>query len=336
MSAGGPRPVVGILDADPEACSSLEEWLRAAGFASQRVTSLRERVAVTLVRWPVRDQPELQFAAAVTPLVLLADRAAMPPQDVVARAVEVVPLPDASDVKSLLGYSSQLIAVLRQVTTPHAEVCRVPEPVVDAEEQRKPPPALIAIGVSTGGPLALQELFGSLRGAALPPLVLVQHIPPNFLGVLIERLERETGCRSELAAEGTLLRPGVAYFAPGDRHLRVTGDRTALRAKLTEEPPRRGHRPAAEILFESCAELPLRGIGVIMTGMGQDGAQALLRLRQKGWATLGQSEATCAIYGMPRAAKQLGAVAREVALADLGTWLQMLCRPRRVVAAGPG
>jgi two-component system chemotaxis response regulator CheB len=81
-------------------------------------------------------------------------------------------------------------------------------------------------------------------------------------------------------------------------------------------------------LFESCAELPLRGVGVLLTGMGQDGAQALLRLRQLGWATVGQNEATCAIYGMPRAARQLGAIERELPLADIGPFLTMLCRPR--------
>ena len=104
-----------------------------------------------------------------------------------------------------------------------------------------------------------------------------------------------------------------------------------MRAKLSDEAPLRGHRPAAEILFQSCAELPLRGVDVIMTGMGQDGAQALLALRQRGWATIGQSEATCAIYGMPRAAKVAGAVEREVALADIGPWLAMLCKPRKIV-----
>jgi two-component system chemotaxis response regulator CheB len=191
--------------------------------------------------------------------------------------------------------------------------------------------ASIRSGVSTGGPVALEQFLGALRGAVLPPIVVVQHIPAAFLPVLVARLGQVTGCPCEVAVDGAPLVPGVVTFAPADHHLRVVGTAGALRSVWSDEPPRRSHRPAVAVLFESCAELDLRGTAVVMTGMGRDGDEELLRLRQRGWATLGQDEATCAIYGMPRAAKALGAVERELPLAELGPWVVALGRPRCVV-----
>jgi len=106
-----------------------------------------------------------------------------------------------------------------------------------------------------------------------------------------------------------------------------------LRAVWNDEPPRRGHWPAADVLFESCLSLAGRGVGVIMTGMGQDGASGLLALRQAGWTTIGQDEASCAIYGMPRAAMQLGAVEHEHPLAQLGAALVAACEGRLLAKA---
>lgn len=329
MTPGGQRLTIGIVDADHDAAGTLEEWLRAAGYAPKRVEEVGGALDACLVRWPTK----VALDRAACPLVLLADRQATLPEQSVLHVAEVVTLPDSSDIKSLLAWSAQLTAVLRQVTTPKAELCRVPGLRLAGDELRRPAPSVIALGISTGGPIALQELFSSLRSLALPPLAIVQHIPTNFLGPLLERLSRSTGYRMEIAREGGALQPGVAYFAPGDHHLRLVEEKGELQAKITDEPPRRGHRPAAEILFESCAELPVRGIGVLMTGMGKDGAEGLLQLRRRGWATIGQSEATCAIYGMPRAAKEIGAIEREVALADIGSWLAMLCRPRKPQSA---
>lgn len=325
MTASGGPFTIGIVDADQESASTLEEWLRAAGYVPKRVEQANASLAACLVRWPTK----LALGLPGCPIVLLAEREANLPEDALAGLAEVVISPDRSDIKSLLGWSAQLTAVLRQVTTPRADACRVPGPRLIGEELRRPVPSLIALGVSTGGPIALQELFRSLRGVGLPPMAIVQHIPTNFLAPMLERLRQDSGARLEVARDGAALQPGTAYFAPGDHHLRLVEEKGVLRAQLSDEPPRRGHRPAAEVLFESCMTLPRRGVGVLMTGMGRDGAAALLQLRQRGWATIGQNEATCAIYGMPRAAKELGAIEREVALADLGGWLAMLCRPRQ-------
>lgn len=306
----------------------LAEWLHAAGFTPVLGAEGDEPCRAHVVRWPIASE----LARLQGPVILLhGPDDALPPLPP-AMDVEPLPLPDRSDVRSLLAWSTQLIGTLRRlaplVAASAPSACRV-----DPAARKAPCPSLVAVGVSTGGPEALRELLTPLAGLLLPPLVVVQHIPTNFLGDLVVRLSRQTGYPCAVASDGQPLAAGTCWFAPGERHLRVVGVAGGFRARASDEPPLRGHRPAAEILFESCAELGVRGAALIMTGMGQDGAHALLRLRQAGWATIGQDEATCAIYGMPRAAKALGAVDRELPLAEMGPWVAMICRatPRKSV-----
>lgn len=323
MSAGE-RPRVALLGAVGGLAELLSEWLPAAGYLPQGDPSGADAI---LAVWPTCGE----LPRAGGSVVLLVPAEADVPVAVQRRVVDVVPLPDTRDVKSLFEWSKLLVSVLRTAAAGrgYQPSCNpMPMPVLDGQELRAKAPTLVAVGVSTGGPVALQTFFQSLCGQVLPPIAIVQHIPTSFLEVLVERLRQQTGYRIQIAADGEVLRPGAAYFAPGDVHLAIAHEGGRLLARRLDAPPRRGHRPAAEVLFETCAELPLRGVGVLLTGMGQDGAQALLRLRQLGWATVGQNEATCAIYGMPRAARQLGAIERELPLADIGPFLAMLCRPR--------
>jgi two-component system chemotaxis response regulator CheB len=184
---------------------------------------------------------------------------------------------------------------------------------------------LVAVGVSTGGPVALRTFLQPFRGGSFPPVVVVQHIPPSFVLDLAQRLAMATGVVCRVAVPGEPLVAGTVWFAGGDRHLRVVECAGSLHADYGDEPPRRGHRPAAEVLFESCANLAGTGVGVLMTGMGRDGAEGMLALRRRGWATFGPDEASCAIYGMPRAAKELGAVGRELPLDQLGAAVLDAC-----------
>ena len=316
-----PKFRIGVHATDVADGAMLAEWLHAAGFTPVPGADGDEPCRAHVVRWPVA----FDLARLQGPVILLhgADTELPPWPSTVL--VEPLPLPDHSDVRSLLAWSTLLIGTLRRLvpvvaaTAPTA--CRV-----DPTARRAPCPALVAVGVSTGGPEALRELLTPLAGLHLPQIVVVQHIPTNFLGDLVARLSRQSGYPCAVACDGQPLAAGTCWFAPGERHLRVVGGAGAFRARASDEPPLRGHRPAAEILFESCVELGVRGAALIMTGMGQDGAHALLRLRQAGWATIGQDEATCAIYGMPRAAKALGAVDRELPLAELGPWVAMICR----------
>jgi len=324
MNSHQRRARIGVLTVGQSAdeVAALSEWLVAAGFQPEACDSPGAGSEVLLVRWPT--SADLGFVAV--PVVLLAERAQEVPPAMATLAAEVLELPNVCDMKSLLGWSSQLSAVLRQLTAAPANQCLLPPGRLEPREMQRASPALVALGISTGGPMALPVLLQALRGRTMPPLVIVQHIPGNFLPTLVERLRRDCGASAEIAADGQSLQQNGVYFAPADHHLRLVADGGSLRVRLVDDPPRRGHRPAVEVLFESCAELPQRGVGVLMTGMGQDGAQGLLRLRQLGWATLGQNAATCAIYGMPKAASLLGALEREVALEEIGPWLLRLCR----------
>lgn len=323
------RARIAVVAGEADA-AMLSEWLRAAGFEP---VAVGQGEAAVLARWP-----HARELAVAVPVVVCHDKGAPPPRDGAFASARALEWPDASDVRSLLGWSTQCAKALRQacgaVATPRAASTAGSPPAAGERPERgeRTPPQLVAVGISTGGPVALREFLAALRGHDLPPMVIVQHIPPAFVQDLIARLARETGYRVELAKDGLALARGVAYVAPGDHHVKVVGG-APLRVVWNDEPPRRGHRPAADVLFESCLSLSGRGVGVIMTGMGQDGATGLLALRQAGWTTLGQDEASCAIYGMPRAAMQLGAVEREFPLAQLGAAVVAACEGRLLAKA---
>ncbi|MBL8754815.1 MAG: chemotaxis protein CheB [Planctomycetes bacterium] len=323
MSAGEDRQCIAVAADDPADAAMLLEWLAAAGFAPVPFGS-RGRCDAVLVRWPAT----VDLASVPVPMVVLHDPMAELPPAVVDR-IEFVPWPDAQDVKQLLAWSSQLFTLLRKllgVHTPRFRPCPAPSTAtVGAVAVARVPVVvrpsdvrLVAVGVSTGGPVALRPFLQPFRGRAFPPVVVVQHIPPSFVQDLVQRLAAATGVVCRVAVHGEPLAAGTVWFAGGDRHLRVVDCAGTLHASCNDDPPRRGHRPAAEVLFESCACLAGTGVGVLMTGMGRDGAEGLLALRQRGWATFGQDEASCAIYGMPRAAKELGAIGRELPLGELG------------------
>jgi two-component system chemotaxis response regulator CheB len=143
-------------------------------------------------------------------------------------------------------------------------------------------------------------------------------MPPGFTEPLATRLNSLSAITVREAADGMRLVPGLALVAPGDRHLRLRRAGRGAEAALSDEPPVNGHRPSADVLFESAAAVfGARGVGLVMTGMGSDGAEGLARIRLAGGRTLAQDAASCVVNGMPRAAVARGVVERIVALADL-------------------
>ena len=177
----------------------------------------------------------------------------------------------------------------------------------------KPSGAVVAVGASTGGVEALIKLITAFP-ANCPPTVITQHMPVTFTASLAARLDRLSAPSVSVATHGDELRVGQVYLAPGDRHLRVRGGRT-LRCELGDEGPISGHKPSVDALFASvapaCGE---RAVGVILTGMGKDGAAGLLAMRHAGATTIGQDEQTSVVFGMPRAAFEIGAVERQLGL----------------------
>ena len=180
-----------------------------------------------------------------------------------------------------------------------------------------PPPGsrkLILIGASTGGTEAIREVLQRLPGN-LPPIAIVQHIPATFSKAFADRLN--TLCQMEVreAKDGDEFRPGLALVAPGNFHLMVQRQGARYVARVTGGPPVWHQRPAVDILFKSAIDSAApHTVAILLTGMGKDGAEGLLQLRQHGARTYAQSEESCVVYGMPRAACEIGAAERMVSL----------------------
>ena len=177
---------------------------------------------------------------------------------------------------------------------------------------------IVAIGSSTGGVEALITVLQNFP-VNCPPTVITQHMPPTFTRSFAERLNRLCQPVVQEAYDGARLEVGKIYLAPGgERHLQVTNS-AAPCCRLVERDPVNGHRPSVDVLFDSVAELAGRNaVGVILTGMGRDGAAGLLKMRHAGARTIGQNEKTCVVYGMPRVAHELGAVEQQLPLGAIG------------------
>lgn len=173
---------------------------------------------------------------------------------------------------------------------------------------------LVAIGASTGGTEAIYTILKSLP-RQFPGIVIVQHIPVVFSGMFAERLNNQTELQVKEAQTGDYVEQGKVLIAPGDRHMRLKKVGSRYRVECFEGPKVNGHCPSVDVLFESVAkEAGSKVVGVILTGMGRDGAGGLLAMRKGGARTIGQNEASCVVYGMPKAAYELGAVERQVSL----------------------
>lgn len=190
-------------------------------------------------------------------------------------------------------------------------------------------PDIIAIGASTGGVEALRTIFSSLPGN-LPPIVIVQHMPKSFTASFAARLNTYSAVAISEAEDGMRLESGHAYIAPGDRHMRVEKSEHKLFCRLDDGQAVSGHRPSVDVLFNSVAELAgPNAVGIVLTGMGKDGAQGLLNMHKAGAYTLGQDEASCVVYGMPKSAYAMGGVCAEFSLNDISAALLRHCEEGR-------
>jgi len=183
---------------------------------------------------------------------------------------------------------------------------------------------VIAIGSSTGGVEALVQILTEFP-ANCPPTIISQHLPAMFTKTFAERLNRT--CRPNIreAFDGAPLRPGDIYLAPGNAHLELTRG-PQPHCRLSDAEPVNRHRPSVDVMFQSAAAtLGPKAIGVILTGMGRDGAAGLLAMRRAGAETIGQDEASSIVYGMPRTAQELGAVMRQLPLGKIAARLLQLC-----------
>ena len=185
---------------------------------------------------------------------------------------------------------------------------------------------IVAIGSSTGGVEALVSLLEAYPPNC-PPTVITQHMPASFTRNFAGRLNRLSAAHVEEVENGAPLEVGRVYVAPGGaRHLEVAPGSTGFRCRLREGDPVNGHRPSVDVLFNSVAGVAgRRAVGVILTGMGKDGAAGLLAMRNAGAKTIGQDEASCVVYGMPKSAFELGAVERQLPMHKIAPAILDIC-----------
>ena len=205
------------------------------------------------------------------------------------------------------------------------------EPVVPPVVERPPiepgPIDLVAVGISTGGPNALRKVFALIESDLPCPIVVVQHMPPGFTTEFAKSLDRVCALTVTEAQDGDRLEAGHVYIAPGDHHITVTRSAGTGRIHVGQDKPRNGHRPSADVLFASVAEhYGKHALGVIMTGMGKDGATELGNILHKGGITIGQDEQSSVVYGMPKVAYEMGHVQYQTPLSEISETIVRLVR----------
>ena len=189
---------------------------------------------------------------------------------------------------------------------------------------------VIAIGISTGGPNALREVFAKIDPNLTQPILVVQHMPAGFTAEFANSLNQICPLEVKEAKDGDLLKPGRILIAPGSMHMYVEKRSLATIVRLSDAPLCNGHRPSVDVLFESVAKcFQNRALGVIMTGMGKDGAAQLAEMRREGAWTLGQDEESSIVYGMPKVAYEYGGVQRHVPLSEMADAISKLARDNR-------
>ncbi|QDU61831.1 Chemotaxis response regulator protein-glutamate methylesterase [Planctomycetes bacterium Pan216] len=215
-------------------------------------------------------------------------------------AIDAVPTPTFGGDKQVEGAESLLekIATIRRLIGSDKATGVAPAPVT-------PKPTTILIGSSTGGPQALEAILGRLPGSFPASIVIVQHVDSEFVAGLVDWLDRRTELPVSLADEGQRATAGTVKVARTDNHLRIN---RSMVFHYTPEPASCPYRPSVDVLFSSAAqECPEPGLAILLTGMGRDGADGLLQLRRAGWNTIAQDRWSSVVYGMPRAAAELGA-----------------------------
>lgn len=235
-------------------------------------------------------------------------------------AVDFIAKPSNDAAHALTALAGELQAKVKAAarTRLAARAARAATPVKASTRVVRPNGKIVAIGASTGGVEALKVVLMHLP-ADCPPIVITQHMPPRFTNAFAQRLNRECPMAVSEAVDGEIIEHGHVYIAPGSHHLQVVKTGGGYRCALDEGPTVSGHRPSVDVLFRSVARTAGRSaVGVILTGMGKDGAEGLLEMRKAGAQTIGQDEASSLIYGMPQVAFERGAVMRQCSLNHVG------------------
>jgi len=304
-------------------------------FALKKIEELRPDVVTLDLEMPRMDGMEtlrLIMRRAPLPVVMVSthskEGAYATFKALALGAIDFVAKPKEASSGHLDAIATQLIEKIK--VAKRAAGSRIPGPVV-AETQRPvkknarvalPPHRIIAIGVSTGGPNALQFVLSQIPAEFSGSLLIVQHMPEGFTEMFARRLDECCALDVQEAKSGDLLLAGRALICPGNRHMMVRRMPRGDMAVLSDSAPVNGHRPSVDVLFHSVSqEFGPMAAGVLMTGMGEDGAEGLGAIKAAGGVTIAQSEDTCVVPGMPRAAILKGYANRIVPLEAIGSHL---------------
>jgi two-component system chemotaxis response regulator CheB len=244
-----------------------------------------------------------------------------------AGAVDFVSKPDVRSVKSVENFINELILKVKI-----ASASKIPSSNTENtgnkiySSLKTDSNQIIAIGASTGGTEAIYRILKELP-QNLPGIVIVQHIPPDFSRMFAERLNNSTNLKVKEARTGDFIETGTALVAPGNQHMKIIRRGVRYSVECFEGDKVNGHCPSVDVLFESVAkEAGNKAIGVILTGMGYDGAKGLLSMRRKGARTIGQDEKSAVVYGMPKVAFNIGAVEKQTSLSNIPQMLYSMIK----------
>jgi two-component system chemotaxis response regulator CheB len=245
------------------------------------------------------------------PIVVVSGESGRKDEVLAAGATAFAVKPDAQTKSSVTDFIQGLIQTVKDASKASFER---PVRAAKKEEINFDYKKIIAIGASTGGVDAVHQVITALP-ANMPPILIAQHIPPKFSQMFAQRLDAESKLSVKEAVDGDEVKNGHVLIAPGDKHMRIRRVGGRLIVKVTDDAKVNGHRPSVDILFDSFADvIKKNSVGVILTGMGKDGAKGLLRMKDEGSVTIGQDEATSVVYGMPMEAYNIGAVQTQLPL----------------------
>jgi two-component system chemotaxis response regulator CheB len=319
-------------------------------FALKKIEELRPDVVTLDLEMPRMDGMEtlrLIMRAAPMPVILLST----PPREgadftlkaLAMGAVDFIAKPHNAASGNLDSIAEALAEKIK--IAKRAAVRKLPVNPAREEQPshtRKVPRAalaakrVVAIGISTGGPNALQYVLPQLPAELSAAIVIVQHMPEGFTEMFARRLDDSSQLFVQEAKSGDLLLAGRVLLCPGNRHIMVRHMPRGDMVVLSDAPHVNGHRPSADILFQSVAqEFGISGIGLLMTGMGEDGAEGLGAIKAAGGATIAQSEETCVVAGMPRAAIVKGYANKIIPLDGIASFLVSQCGTDRLAAEKP-
>ncbi len=236
-----------------------------------------------------------------------------------AGAVDFVVKPGGKSPYNAEVFSNDLIHKIKAAFGVRADTVKVRRTAgyIAEEKINNSSEAIIVIGASTGGTEAIFNILKALP-PTVPGIAIVQHIPPVFSKMFAERLNYQTALTVNEAQTGQRLERGTVLIAPGDRHMKIKKSGNIFQVECFHGQKVNGHCPSVDVLFDSSASAAgKKTIGVLLTGMGYDGAKGLLSIRRKGGRTIGQDEASSVVYGMPKAAHGIGAVERQASLSDI-------------------